>query len=136
LHVFFAAGLGHPFDWERSDEVWEGHTLSPVEAISGVVDNLLGYLFIPAMIRKLPLAYFKKLTTAYDEAGRYYREFIELEKKGDLKTLATGRTVLGQLVSNSLDEEGGEENDDGEFLTDEEIIGNIFIFITAGYESS
>ena len=45
-----------------------------------------------------------------------------------------GRTVLGQLVSNSLDE--NEHDDDGETLTDEEIIGNIFIFITAGYESS
>jgi cytochrome P450 len=134
LHVFFAAGFGHPFEWEGSDDVWQGHTLSPVGAISTVVDHLLAYLFIPKRILNLPVAYFKKIMTAYNEAGQYYREFIELEKKGLLAKAGGAKTVLGQLVSNSFYDTEGETDD--ERLTDEEIIGNIFIFIVAGYETS
>lgn len=134
LHVFFAAGFGHPFEWDRSDDVWQGHTLSPVAAISTVVDHLLAYLFIPKRILNLPVTYFRKITTAYNEAGQYYREFIELEKRGVLAKAGGAKTVLGQLVSNSFADAEGEVDD--ERLTDEEIIGNIFIFIIAGYETS
>jgi cytochrome P450 len=130
LHVVCAGLYGYNFDWETSDEPWEGHTMSFNGAIRTMVDNIYGYYFIPRFLReRLPFVYTRMLQEAYEECGRYFHQFIAMEKEGNLK-VENGRSIISLLVEQSLG--GGKE--DG--LTEEEIVGNAFLFFLAGHEST
>jgi cytochrome P450 len=130
LHVICAGLYGYKFDWETADEPWSGVHMNFNDAIRAMVDNVYGYYFIPAILRKwLPFQYTRMLQQAYEDCGEYFRRFISLEKQGRLK-FESGRSIISLLVEQSANT--GKE--DG--LTEDEIVGNAFLFFLAGHEST
>jgi cytochrome P450 len=132
LHVIFAAGYGRRFEWEQSDELWSGHQMSFRGSLRTVIDNIPVFMFISEAWRKiLPFKYLRTLEQSFSESNQYFREFIVLEKKE--KPSNNGiRTILGLLVEDTADT----ELQKGDILPEKEIIGNAFIFLLAGHETT
>lgn len=68
---------------------------------------------------------------AYDEFGGYMRDLLKREKA--LGEKSTGQNLLAALVKYSRDSDDVKGD---KVLTDEEIIGNTFIFLIAGHETT
>lgn len=132
LHVITAAGFGVPFTWEDTgDEVWPRHELSLRNAIWQCLHNLLPIMVIPKVLWGLPLKPLRTAVDGYTEFGRYMHDLVDCEK-GVGKLGEKRHNLLSTLVRHSTQQ--GKEDD--RILTDDEIIGNTFIFLIAGHEST
>jgi cytochrome P450 len=136
LHVITGAGFGVPFTWNKSsDEVWPKHTLSFRDAVSNLVNNLLPLVVLPKVVRQLPVQSLRTVEEAYGEFGTYLREILAREKalSKEGKDQDAHPNLLSALVKHAaMVEEGGVSA----ALTDQEIIGNTFIFLIAGHETT
>lgn len=148
LHVICAAGYGYFFDWECSEnarrsavplttdsskEIVEGHVLSFRDSLQFTLDNLITLITLPRMFLRLPFKHLRKTSIAYTEFGDYLLGLVELGKSRMGDTRATGvNSILNALVASSDEaQDGGRER-----LTDQEIVGNAFIFLLAGHETT
>jgi cytochrome P450 len=87
-------------------------------------------MIVPRALWNLPIKPLRAAAEGYHEFGRYMSDLIEREK--DLKNENDRHNLLSNLVRRSTEQ--GKENE--RVLTDEEIIGNTFIFLIAGHEST
>lgn len=128
FHVILAAGYGYILDWDAQDEIWVGHRMALKESIRSVVDNLFVFIVLPpTALKYLPFRYFQMLDRSYEESKKYFKELVELERQGRLSTSA-GRTFLSSLVEDSDEWNSG--------MNEHDVIGNAFLFFTAGHEST
>src|SRR5579859_5099542 len=142
LHVIAGAGFGVPFTWNStsSDEIWPSHHQSFRSAIDNTLHHLLPLMFLPKWALGLPVPYLRVAKESYEEFGGYMRELLEREKKREKKPekgetgrmeRGEGTNLLGALARHAREcEELGEVG-----LSDDEIIGNTFIFLIAGHET-
>jgi cytochrome P450 len=130
LHVITGAGFGVPFAWDKSsEEIPENHTMSFVEAVDQTLHHLVPLMLIPRPLLKLPIDYFRVTLEAYHEFGRYMKELLEREKMNGKETDTPN--LLSVLAKHAkLSAETGEKG-----LSDDEIIGNTFIFLIGGHET-
>jgi cytochrome P450 len=132
LHVILAAGYGYAVDWDAKDEIWERHRMALKDAIRSVIDNVFVFIVLPpTLLKYLPSKYFQMIYRSYEESKKYFKELIELERRGRLSTSA-GRTFLSSLVENSAESNPG-MND---VFSEEEVMGNTFLFFIAGHETT
>jgi len=133
LHVIARAGFGVPFSWDVStDDVWPNHTMSFRDAISSTLSHLIMIMVTPKpLLDNLPFATIRDSRVAYYEFGRYMRDLLEREKA--LGEKSTGQNLLAALVKYSADSDDAKG---GRILTDDEIIGNTFLFLIAGHETT
>lgn len=149
LHVISRAGFGVRLEWpheERSQKIPEGHTLTYKEALERLLENIIVVMLNPKWIlRNSPLKIHKVANEAYVEWGKYMREMYEEKRKEVKKGEATreGMDLMGALVkgagitADSLSTEDLEKGSvNKQLLTDEEILGNAFVFILAGHETA
>jgi cytochrome P450 len=133
LHVISGAGFGIPFTWESSsEEIWPGHKLSFRKSIETVLHHLGAIVLVPRLLWKLPIQYLRDAEEGYEEFGTYMRELLDRERK--LGKESDGQNLLSALVKHSATEIG--EGEEQGFLQDQEIIGNTFIFLIAGHETT
>jgi len=131
LHVIIGAAYGQSFDWKANEKPPPGHTMSLVEAIRVLINNHLLLLFIfPRWTLNLPFKPFTQTKMVYEEFGRHIQGLIDAEKSGGT---TSNNSVLKLLVEYSA------ENPDKEgkaILSDEELIGNAFVIMMGGHEST
>ena len=134
LHVISGAGFGVFFTWEASssEEIWPGHNLSFRKSIETVLQHIVAIVLIPRLLWKLPVKYLRDTEEGYEEFGRYMHELLDRER--NLGKESDGRNLLSALVKHSA-AEAGDGTEQG-FLDDQEIIGNTFIFLIAGHETT
>ena len=148
LHVICAAGYGYFFDWESSEnacrssvplttesseELVEGHMLSFRDSLQFTLDNLITLIALPKLFLHFPFEHLKKTGIAYTEFGNYLYGLVKLGKSRlDGRRAKGANSILNALVASSDEvQEKGRER-----LTDEEIVGNAFIFLLAGHETT
>jgi cytochrome P450 len=155
LHVISRAGFGRRLEWptkdakEKIDQEYndpskirneeegidEGHTMSYTYAIHCLLDNILAQFLLPRwMISRFPSKRLRKANEAFHEWGNYMKEMVEnkkLELAQEKKT--DNMDLMGQLVRGQLD---GQKVRGTSTLTDEEVLGNMFVFILAGHETA
>lgn len=130
LHVITGAGFGVPFSWETSsDEIWPNHQLSFRDAVSSVLHHLPAIVLVPKLLWKLPIEYLRESERGYEEFGKYMHELLDREKKRGKDS--DGQNLLAALVKHSAEDVGEKGR-----LSDQEIIGNTFIFLIAGHETT
>lgn len=136
LHVVSGAAYGHSSPWNQYEEIPPGHLLSYVDSIRSVVDHLLIYFLFPRSFLRIPLKWFREAKLARDEFGKYLRGFLTDYKSGAVDV--AGDSALKALVENSVEASAGETSGKPErqVLSDEELIGNSFILLLAGHEST
>ena len=132
LHVISAAGYGYPFDWESSSDPKAGHQMSFRESILLTLDNLLTLFAVPKVLYGLPIKHLQKTNLASIEFGKYLQELVDLGRNRHEKS-AQNDSILNALVAHSTEVQGHSKE---RVLTDDEIVGNAFIFLLAGHETT
>lgn len=136
VNVMACAGFGRRIDWtDDTKAAPEGHETSLVGSIFGVVMYLPYILLLPQwLLKRSP---WKAGYTAYKEFEQYMREFIAVEKAriasgtgGESKT--KGNLLTAMLATSADEEKNMKQGAQRTSFTDDEVLGNIFMFFMAG----
>nr|BAL05138.1 cytochrome P450 [Phanerodontia chrysosporium] len=132
LHVISIAGFGKQTVWRADGTLLPKHKLSFQDALHVVSTDLWIRFVMPTMLLDLaPTKRIAKVKLAFEEVEQYMLELIQERRD------AEKRDERHDLFSNLLDANDSDENGDGSVkLTDEELLGNIFIFMLAGHETT
>jgi cytochrome P450 len=135
LHILIAAGLGktYEFDGGTTDLVGD-HKVSYREALQLILYNfplavLMGSTSLPMAILPRQL---REVKNALKEFGDYMKEMMEEKKKSLHKIDEKKDNLMTALLRASESRDGNARNG----LSDEEIIGNLFIYNVAGHDTT
>ena len=149
LHVISRAGFGVSLVWPGAKDVdqneasklKEGHTMSYTDALSDLLEYIIPVIVIPKpLLKLLPFKSTKIAFKAYNEWEKYMWEMFNQKKKLVLrgKEGKTSDLMTALLKGAGVRAQGKSVNDkpSQQTLTDQEIIGNAFVFILAGHETT
>ncbi|KAI8924603.1 cytochrome P450 [Entophlyctis helioformis] len=128
LHVISSAAFGVQLSWDDADDtaaLAHGHHMSFKTATQEVIHNLKLKLALPAWAYSLPVKKFQHVKLVFAEFETYLREMVR-----DAET-QTEANLLVSLVRAAKADNPGEAG-----LTEQELIGNMFIFMFAGHETT
>lgn len=126
LCVIAKAGFGQEFKWGDDGEATEGHDLTFKQALLTVSSNLLKIIVLPKWafgLRKDWVAVKK----AYNELRQYFHELILLRRAEHGSAIEERHDLFNQLIHAHADDDT---------LSEEELIGNVFLFLFAGHETT
>lgn len=152
LHIISSAGFGVPMAWPGSDvdekgaapepKLVNGHRMTYTDALASLLHNIVPVIALPTSLLKiLPFELARSSYQSYLEWGQYMREMYKDKKnlvlsgkEGDSLDLMISM-VKGAGISSK------ETSTDTITLTtpslsDAEIMGNAFVFILAGHETT
>lgn len=138
INVMSCAGFGQQFEWTDDKQALPpGHRLSLVDAIFQVIMFLPHILLLPQwLLKRSP---WKAGHQAYAEFASYIGEFIQVEKTRIAANSAYENKMKGNLLTALLKTNAGEAKGSSlsggvnrVTLTDEEVTGNMFMFLMAG----
>ncbi|PVH82251.1 cytochrome P450 [Cadophora sp. DSE1049] len=157
LHVICAAGFGVPTLWPNEGEeklggrgipgfsdksLTGGHELSFQGGLTQLLKQLIWFvIFPPWMLKKSPLKVHQSAYQAFHECVTYFGELLDIKKKqmnlgeseqGTMDLL--GPMIKANYADANLDSKTA--NLTSATLTREEILGNSFIFLFAGHETT
>ncbi|KAG9559959.1 putative P450 monooxygenase, partial [Aureobasidium melanogenum] len=147
LHVISFAGFGRRLLWPHEElkengkvgVVPEGHTMTYKDALSTLLHNIIAVMLLPKwFLANSPIKQNKIAYESFIEWGKYMREMYQ-DKKAEVKAGAKGEgmDLMGALVSGAgIKANLDPEKADAQLLTDSEILGNAFVFILAGHETT
>ncbi|OCH86802.1 cytochrome P450 [Obba rivulosa] len=130
LYIIGIAGFGRRMSWSDEEGPAPGHKLTFKDALHTVSTDLFLKVVCPGWLLKLgPTERIRHFHTAYDELERYMHGMVRARKQSEKKE------ERYDLFSSLLD--ANEDESDGKTkLSDEELVGNIFIFLIAGHETT
>ncbi|KAF8605375.1 cytochrome P450 [Ceratobasidium sp. AG-I] len=128
LCVIAKAGFGQDVSWNDDDLPLPGRQFTFKKALRTVASNIWLPVVLPNWawgLRK----HWKYVKQAYDELMVSFNEIIDSRRDQSNASVQTARKddILSQLL---------EAHDSDEKLTTSELIGNIFIFMVAGHETT
>ncbi|KAI9197172.1 cytochrome P450 [Polychytrium aggregatum] len=129
LFVFSAAGFGRKFSWSVRDQPDEGHRYSFEQVIGLVLKNLALNFFLPKWIFKLPIDPFRTIGRQFDEFEQYVRR---MARQAQDQVSEKPDNLLEAIVGASVQDD--EHN--AVRLTEDEVVGDIFIFLLAGHDTT
>lgn len=159
LYVISRAGFGVRLQWPGTEEahanghvkneeegsasgsgITQGHTMSYTDALGSLLHNIIWVLLLPPFLLKhLPFQRIKESHTAFIEWGKYLNEMFQQKKaavlkgeEGDSMDLMTALVKGAGITKKS----STGEKPPAQTLRDEEILGNAFVFILAGHETT
>ncbi|KIP01299.1 hypothetical protein PHLGIDRAFT_507626 [Phlebiopsis gigantea 11061_1 CR5-6] len=128
LYVIGAAGFGRRISWKADEVVPLGHACTFKDALHTVSTNVFYRLVIPDWFLNLGLTQnLRDIKTSFDELQSYMMEMIRARRQAEKKE------ERYDLFSSLLDANAGEGEPS---LADSELIGNLFIFLLAGHETT
>lgn len=145
LAVISLAGFGKRLEWSSNsidpkNNVPPGYKLSFLRAMTGTTTNLVAILLLPAWL--LNLTPLREAALAYSQLEKYMRDMIRSEKhnlaeKKDHESEIARGNLLTSLLRVSASE-GNDESSESrkKAFSEDEVIGNLFIFLIAGYETT
>lgn len=159
LHVISNAGFGRKIQWptqesqshtdnpyyddsskikNESEDVEPGHTMSYAYAMHCLLENIFFQFLFPRWFLKYsPFRQLRKANECYHEFGAYMAGMAS-ERKRQYHQRDTvrneGLDILAQLVKGQVAE--AEVKGSQQYLTDSEILGNMFVLIVAGHETT
>lgn len=154
LHVISAAGFGVPQSWPNENEEGKGipgfsthrfvggHTMGLKEALVGLLRNILWFAALsPTFLKLSPFKVHQKTYTYFHECKTYFEELLALKKKQIYLGESEKGTMdlMGPMIKASTEAPLDFKipgSSPSSSLTKEEIIGNSFIFLFAGHETS
>ncbi|KZT05609.1 cytochrome P450 [Laetiporus sulphureus 93-53] len=133
LFVIGVAGFGRRMSWIEDFTVPAGHAMpfkAGIDALHIVSNDLWLKVVLPSWLLKWgPIERIRRFRTAYDDLERYMIEMIRARKTQEKKE------ERYDLFSSLLD--ANEDESDGTIkLSDSELMGNIFIYLIAGHETT
>ncbi|KZT71520.1 cytochrome P450 [Daedalea quercina L-15889] len=130
LFVIGVAGFGKRMSWFEDLNVPEGYHFTFKDALHIVSTDLRLKLFVPERILRLgPTKRLRDFWAAYVDLEKYMQDMIDARKGSEKKE------ERYDLFSSLLDA-NEEEGDGAAKLSDDELMGNIFIYLIAGHETT
>ncbi len=123
---------------ENKSTATQKHKMSFQHSVDSVLNYLPFIIFFPSwLLRNSPLSIMKDMQLSSDEFNGHMKELIEDNEQflnassGDMKQdINTGRN---DLLSNIVKASSADKK---QALSEQEMVGNIFIFILAGHETT
>ncbi|KAG8528171.1 uncharacterized protein KY384_007088 [Bacidia gigantensis] len=138
LHVLTRAGFGQEYSFNSGTKaIAPGHVLSYKDALCNLLDNFTVLIMFKHTILDKPYLprYLRDVGLALREFKQYMTEMIDQERERmrlrDSKPDVESENLITSLIRAS--EEGKAANYS---LTDDEIMGNLFIYNLAGHETT
>uniref|UniRef100_A0A0W0FX74 Cytochrome P450 n=1 Tax=Moniliophthora roreri TaxID=221103 RepID=A0A0W0FX74_MONRR len=133
LLVLGICGFGFDFSWGAPPETEQGE-MTVQEAIRTVLDANMLLAFAPEWVLRLPFGEMKRSRKAYNQLTRFMQDQVKLRKEEVRSQMKEEykRDAFSMLVQANESEDGGVKNK----LNDEELIGNVFVMLFAGHETS
>ena len=103
------------------------------DSIHGTLDNIITYIIVPRFLLDLPIKHFRETKRAFDEVEQYVLELIDMGKHNEGSKPETGENILSNLVKHSVHIWQGPKD---QALENDEVIGNAFVFLVAGHETT
>ncbi|KAF9258180.1 cytochrome P450 [Marasmius fiardii PR-910] len=131
LIVLGLCAFGFDFNWTEPPTTTEGE-MTVQEAMRTVIDNYLYLIFTPPWIQRF-LPWFNRLQKAYDQLGEFMQSQVQVRReeiRGHTSGQYTRRDAFSMLVQ-ANESEGGKHK-----LEDSELIGNVFVMLFAGHETT
>lgn len=141
------AGFGKRLDWtsnqDDSANIPPGYDLSFLRAISDTTSYMTAILLLPKWL--LRLTPFRCAAVAHENLDRYMREMIRAEGKqihsdsAYESASARGNLLTSILKASALEGAGISKTGSvarKEAFTEDEVMGNLFIYLLAGYETT
>ncbi|KAF2677435.1 cytochrome P450 [Lentithecium fluviatile CBS 122367] len=148
LAVISMAGFGKQLDWtsnsdDNTSNIPLGYDQSFLRAINDTTGYMTAILLLPKWL--LRLTSLRCAAVAHDNLDRYMREMIRAEREkihsdsAYESTSARGNLLTSLLKASAL--EGATDAKRGsstrkEAFTEDEVMGNLFIYLLAGYETT
>lgn len=142
INVLGLAAFGIPLPWKKSENEQPayGHRLTYMEATKIVVENLVAAAVFPARLLLLPMfpPAWQSIGHAKNEFPIHTRRMLEQERL----VQARGKETRSNLMSMLVRMEGKKGNPDGkatsraQTLSEEEVQGNLFVFTSAGFDTT
>ncbi|KAK0474149.1 cytochrome P450 [Armillaria novae-zelandiae] len=136
LFVITTCGFGISSHWEEPLRS-HNHAMTIQQAFRIISDTGAFAVFAPKWVKRLPFKYIRDSNTAHEQLGKFMRDEVirrraqitsgEIDLDGD--NLET-HTIFNLIMKAGEDEEGKYQ------LDDEEVIGNVFIMLFAGHETT
>jgi cytochrome P450 len=128
LFIISAAGFGRRVAWTTDLVVPPGHQMTFKDALHTLSTNLILKIALPGWTKYLT-KHTKKVDLAFMELKQYMVEMVEARRNAD--KVEQCHDLFSGLLDAAEDEQGSEAA-----LSDEELIGNMFIFLLAGHENT
>ncbi|KLO20769.1 cytochrome P450 [Schizopora paradoxa] len=128
LFVIGSAGFGHSVSWSEDSDLNPGHRMTFRTALTIVCKDLFLKLIVPRWASRFSQRY-KNIFIAFDELKLYMEEMI-LDRQANAQS-----QVRNDLFSNLI-LASHEETETKYKLSSEELMGDTFIFLLAGHETS
>ncbi|KJA20056.1 hypothetical protein HYPSUDRAFT_68834 [Hypholoma sublateritium FD-334 SS-4] len=130
LLIIGKCGFGFSFTWSEPARTSDGR-MSVQEALRIVGDTFMIVTFVPKWVQRLPFEKMKECFEAQTELRGFMREQVA-ERKADIRARGSAEAsdAFSMLVKASEDEEGKYR------LDDTELIGNVYIMLFAGHETT
>ncbi|GJJ06950.1 hypothetical protein Clacol_001146 [Clathrus columnatus] len=133
LFVIGSAGFGRRMTWsDETGNVPRGHTITFTEALHITSLNMIALCAFPKWVINMSKS-LREAEKASEELGAYFREMIEERKSVYDIQEQEHHDLFSALIAMNM---GTSKDGLDSQLTDEEVMGNIFIFILAGHETS
>lgn len=127
LFVIGSAGFGRRISWGKDNDIPAGYTMSFKDAIHIVSVNAFLKAAVPRWIFGLTMR-LRRTYAAFDDLEKYMLEMIHARK-------AENKPERYDLLSSLVDANDNNENTEQRML-DSELIGNTYIFLLAGHETT
>jgi cytochrome P450 len=132
LNVISAVGFGKRIDFDASASSPIKEKMSgQAEALQIILGNLPKVVLIPRYFLNLPISNFRRVGRAYDEVKKHLQELIDSQRKNGSSD--GEHTILRSLVEQSSSDAKSKNK---RILQDDEIMGNSFIYLLAGHETT
>ncbi|KAI0279053.1 cytochrome P450 [Russula aff. rugulosa BPL654] len=128
LFVISVAGFGRRVTWTSDTVVPPGHQMTFKDALHILSTNLVLKIVVPDWAINLTKQT-RKVGLAFTELKKYMLEMVEARR--DVDKVEERYDLFSGLLDATQDETGGKAA-----LSDDELMGNMFIFLLAGHETT
>ncbi|KAI9438702.1 cytochrome P450 [Lactarius indigo] len=130
LFVIGAAGFGRRVTWTSDLIVPPGHQMTFKDALHILSANLGLKIVLPNWATNIT-AHTRKVNLAFNELKQYMAEMVDARRSVGVETRAERHDLFSGLL------DAAHDNPDGSVaITEQELMGNTFIFLLAGHETT
>ncbi|KAJ2933973.1 hypothetical protein H1R20_g3142, partial [Candolleomyces eurysporus] len=129
LLVISTCGFGLPFNWQEPP-ITEKGSMTVQQALSVTGARSLALTSLPRWTHNLPITYLKEIGDAVKQMQKFMNEQISLRKQ------MVGNGDVDNPDAFTMMVQANEEGDNKYVLEDDELIGNVFVLLFAGHETT
>ncbi|KAF7426204.1 hypothetical protein PC9H_008571 [Pleurotus ostreatus] len=133
LLIIGHCAFGFPFDWSTPANLSDG-LMSVQEALRIVADTHMFSVIAPKWVYKLPIKWIQESRIAHEQLAKFMRDQVA-DRKQALHAAQSDKGALGRDAFSMLVAANESENEKLK-LSDQELIGNVFIMLFAGHETT